>query len=129
MVLTVKAEDQGEFPLNSYSTVTISVTDRTNNPPTWMDDNYEREYTVQETAQIGHVIANMRAMSNTPPPFDGLSFALIDSRENSVQQLGPFRIRQDGDMVILILKGTLDYNEQNTYELRLRVTVSTHTFR
>ena len=70
----------------------------------------------------------MEASSNTEAPFDGLSFALIDSMENTVQQLGPFRIYQDGNRVTLILKGQLDYNVQNRYELRLRVTVCTLCF-
>lgn len=126
IVVRVKAEDQGVPPKSALSTVTISITDRKNNPPTWDSDNYERNYEVKETAPIGYIIATMRASSNTPAPFDGLSFALIDSMEDSVQQLGPFRIHQDGNMVTLILKGVLDFNEQNKYELRLRVTVSTH---
>jgi hypothetical protein len=93
--------------MSAYSSVTISVTDRKNNLPTWAS---EREYVVKETAPIPYTIASMRASSNTSAPFDGLSFALIDSMENTVQQLGPFRIYQDGTTVTLILKGTLDYN-------------------
>ncbi|XP_060579771.1 LOW QUALITY PROTEIN: neural-cadherin-like [Ruditapes philippinarum] len=122
VILRVKAEDQGDPPLSAYSSVTISITDRTNNPPTWNNDNYEREYRVKETATIPYIIAVMEASSNTEAPFDGLSFALIDSMENTVQQLGPFRIYQEGNTVTLILKGQLDYNVQNRYELRLRVT-------
>lgn len=122
VVLRVKAQDNGNPPMSAYSMVTISVTDRKNNPPTWASDNYEREYVVKETAPIPYTIAAMKAFSNTPAPFDGLSFALIDSMENTVQQQGPFKIYQDGNTVTLILKGSLDYNVQNRYELRLRVT-------
>ena len=125
VILRVKATDKGNPPLSAFSGVTVSITDRKNNPPTWDSNNYEREYEVKETAPIAHVIASMRAQSNTEAPFDGVSFALIDSMENTVQQLGPFRIQQDGNTVTLILKGQLDYNVENRYELRLRVTVST----
>ena len=127
-MIRVKAEDKGSPPLSSFVSVDISITDRNNNPPTWMSKGYEREYVVEETAPIAHIIATMKAQSNTPAPFDGLSFALIDSMENTVQQLGPFRIHQEGNTVILILKGQLDYNVKNRYELRLRVTVSCHLF-
>ncbi|KAL4234097.1 hypothetical protein ACF0H5_005750 [Mactra antiquata] len=122
VILRVKAQDQGDPPMSAYSSVTIGVTDRTNNPPTWDSNAYEQEYVVKETESIPYVIAQMKASSNTPAPFDGLSFALIDSTEDTVQQLGPFRIYQEGNTVRLILKGQLDYNVQNRYELRLRVT-------
>ncbi|WAR12271.1 CADN-like protein, partial [Mya arenaria] len=122
VLIRVKAEDRGSPPLSSFVSVDIGITDRNNNPPTWESNTYEREYVVKETAQIAYVIASMGAQSNTPAPFDGLSFALIDSQENTVQQLGPFRIQQDGNTVTLVLKGQLDYNVKNRYELRLRVT-------
>ena len=126
--IVVKAEDQGVPSLSSYVTVSISVIDRNNNPPTWDSNNYEREYRIKETAPIGYTIATMSASSNTPAPFDGVTFALIDSRDNTVQAVGPFRIHQDGSTVTLILKGTLNYNVQNRYELRMRVTVSHNHF-
>lgn len=123
----VKAEDQGIPPLSAYVTVSISVIDRNNNPPTWDSSNYEREYVTKETAPIGYTIATMSASSNTPPPFDLVTFALIDSKDVPRQSIGPFRIHQDSSTVTLILKGTLNYNIQNRYELRMRVTVSTLT--
>ena len=125
MNIVVKAEDQGDPPLNAYVTVSISVIDRNNNPPTWDSNNYEREYVIKETAPIGYTIATMSASSNTPAPFDQVTFALIDSRDIPLQAIEPFRIHQDGSTVTLILKGTLNFNVQTRYELRMRVTVST----
>ncbi|KAH3768191.1 hypothetical protein DPMN_169403 [Dreissena polymorpha] len=65
----------------------------------------------------------MTAQSNTPATLDGVSFGLIDEFENTEQQLGPFRIQQQGNRVTLMLRGVLDFNVKNRYELRLRVTV------
>ncbi|KAH3768189.1 hypothetical protein DPMN_169401, partial [Dreissena polymorpha] len=122
VVLRVKAEDQGTPKLSAFVTVTISITDRNSNPPTWDSNTYEREYEVKETAPIAYVITSMTAQSNTPAPLDGVSFGLIDEFENTVQQLGPFRIQQQGNRVTLMLRGVLDFNVKNRYELRLRVT-------
>ena len=97
-MLRVKAEDQGTPKLSAFVTVTISITDRNSNPPTWDSNTYEREYEVKETAPIAHVITSMTAQSNTPAPLDGVSFGLINEFENTVQQLGPFRIQQQGDL-------------------------------
>ncbi|KAK3581134.1 hypothetical protein CHS0354_033929 [Potamilus streckersoni] len=120
--LTVKAEDQGTPPLAATVKVTITITHRQNNPPTWDSDQYEREYLVNETAPIGHIIAMMSASSNMPAPYDGVTFSLIDPQGYPVQVFDVFRIDQMGNTVYLRLKGSLDFNVKNKYELRLRVT-------
>ncbi|KAK3086114.1 hypothetical protein FSP39_013724 [Pinctada imbricata] len=119
--LKVMAKDKGTPSLNSNATITITLTTGDQDPPTW-DEDYDRNvYTVDETAQVGHVIARLRATSHVPPPLDGVSFALIDSSGNPSPIAENFRVDASENTVKLKVQSPLDFNIKNSYTLRIRV--------
>ena len=81
-------------------------------------------YIVNETEQVGFKIATFYASSNVPPPLDGVSFAIVDSDGQPRQTSGNFRVESRNNYMNLRLNGPLNYRINNTYSLRLRVTVS-----
>ena len=118
------AKDKGLPPLNSNATITITLTTGDQDPPSWDEDYDGRIYTVQETAQVGFVIARLRATSHVPPPLDGVSFALIDSNGKPGPIAENFRVDASEKTVKLKVQSPLDFNSKNLYTLRLRVSVS-----
>lgn len=73
---------------------------------------------------MGYKIATFYASSNVPPPLDGVSFAIVDSNGQPRQSAGNFRVEGRDNYMNLRLNGPLNYKINNTYTLRLRVTVS-----
>ena len=102
----------------------IKVTTGDQPAPTWDEDYNGRSYIVNETEQVGYKIATFYASSNVLPPLDGVSFAIVDSNGQPRQTSGNFRVESRSSKMNLRLFGPLNYRNNNTYSLRLRVTVS-----
>lgn len=123
----MKAEDNGS-PTNLSSTATVKFTISGDlvNKPTWDAGLDGKIYEVNETAAVNTIVGTLCADSRTAGV--GVSFSILGP-EGPTTASGKFAIQSAlrENCTNLIVNSALDAEQVESYEVRLRVTVSKNT--
>ena len=107
----VLATDSGETPRSATASVTITVTDVNDNPPTFPQDEYYAS--VQEDAYNQMEVLTVTATD--PDEQNTISYRIADSMDPNGRI--PFNIHTQNNEGTIIVTGQLSYNSKSLYSL------------